>query len=257
MPVIKRINLREQVRELILQRIGHGKYGPGHRLVESNLAQELQVSTVPVREAIRELVAIGVLDFESHKGARVREVGVAETIEALLVKEALEPLAIRLAGAQIRDCCPALRAACDQILAAARAGDLAAFQDYNQTFHHIIVQASGNSVLQRTWAELAFEVRTRFILEYLEGADCLKIAMEHSPIVEAFEQGDTDRAAHLLASHSHHLVEYLKTRLESKPAAQPALEKKVVTLANGGTPFQETNSDSPTSSKAPEIQRHE
>ncbi len=93
MPLIQRNNLREQVRELILQRIGHSIYEPGQRLVESKLAAELHISNVPVREAIRELAAMGILDCEANKGARMREVGVAEIIEALQVKEALEPLA--------------------------------------------------------------------------------------------------------------------------------------------------------------------
>lgn len=216
MALIQRNNLREQVRELILQRIGHGVYGPGQRLVESKLAAELNISTVPVREAIRELVAMGILDFEANKGARVRQMGVAETIDTLQVKEAIEPLAARLAGERMKEQCLALRAACNRIMTAAKRRDFTAFQDHNHTFHHIIVQASGNPVLQRTWATLAFEVRTRFILEYLQNGDSLKTAREHLPIVEAFERGDNEGAARLLESHSHNLVTYLRQRKPTK-----------------------------------------
>ena len=77
-----RLSVHEQIREVLLQRIGCGELAPGERIVESRLTKEFAVSAIPVREAIRELVAKGVLDSAAHKGAWVREVSVTETIEA-------------------------------------------------------------------------------------------------------------------------------------------------------------------------------
>ncbi len=208
--IVARQPLREQVREELLRRIGRGEYEAGHRLVEAKLAEEMGISTVPVREAIRELAGMGVVGFEAHKGAWVREVSLTETIEALQLRSVIEPLAARLAGGAMRGCCGALRESCGAIVAAARVGDFVGFQEHNQAFHRTIVEASGNGTLRRVWLSLAFEVRTRVILDYLEARDPVAIAMEHEPIVRAFEAGDVEGAAGLLATHSANLVGYLE-----------------------------------------------
>ena len=87
---IKRNSLREQIRDALLQRIGTGQIQPGQRIVEAQLIKEFNVSSIPIREAIRELVAMGMLDCASHRGAWVRKVDMPETIEALQVRTALE-----------------------------------------------------------------------------------------------------------------------------------------------------------------------
>ncbi len=79
---LQRSSLREQVRDLLLERIANGELKPGDRIVEARLVEELQASNIPVREAIRELVAKRVLDSAPHKGAWVRQPSVLEAIEA-------------------------------------------------------------------------------------------------------------------------------------------------------------------------------
>ena len=80
---------REVIREALLRRIGSGELAPGERIVEARLAGELGASAIPVREAIRELVSIGVLEFANHRGAWVRVVSLRETTEALEAQAAL------------------------------------------------------------------------------------------------------------------------------------------------------------------------
>lgn len=213
--VLVREPLRDQVRALLLARIGRGEYGPGERLVEAKLARDLGVSTVPVREAIRELAGMGVLGFEAHRGAWVREVSLRETIEALQVRSVLEPLAARLASGRMTGLCESLRESCGGIVSAARAKDFIGFQEMNQKFHRAVVEAGGNGALTRVWLSLAFEVRTRVTMDFLETRDPVAIALEHEPIVAAFERGDIEAAAGLLADHSVNLVRYLERQMES------------------------------------------
>ena len=78
------------------------------------------------------------------------------------------------------------------------------------------METAGNAALLRSWSSLAFEVRTRFIMDFLANGDAVGIAFEHEPIVEAFEEGKTECAAKLLASHSNNLVAYLR-RLRATP----------------------------------------
>lgn len=208
---IQRRSLSEQIRDELLVRIGDGKLLPGTRIVESAVAREFGVSSIPVREAIRELVAMGMLEYGHHKGCRVREVGIPETIQALQVRSALESLAVRLAGIPVlQSRLATMRSAVEQIVAAARGRDFVAFQKANTVFHRQVVEASGNVILLRMWKMLAFEVRTRAIMEYLSSADPVAIAREHGAVADAVEAGDLDRAASLLADHSAHLVDHLR-----------------------------------------------
>ncbi len=209
-------SLRETVRETLLERIGSGELSPGERVMEATLAKELGISAIPVREAIRELVAMGMLDYERNRGAWVRKVSFRETLDALKVRAAFEALAAQTAVGHLQGRCAALRQVGRAIVAAARKRDFVAFQQHNQQFHRMIVEASGNGVLLRLWDSLAFEVRTRFVLEHVTSVDPLTLAKEHETITEAIEQGEVKRAASLLKSHSRHLVRYLKQQARAE-----------------------------------------
>jgi DNA-binding GntR family transcriptional regulator len=221
-PFVK--SLREFIRDTLLDRIARGDLPPGQRVVEATLVREFAISATPVREAIRELVAMGVLEAQNNKGASVRQIRLRETIEAFEVRAALEALAGRGSAPSLRGQCSGLRRAADAIVASAQRRDFAAFQEHNQTFHRAIVEAAGNGVLLRTWDSLFFQVRTRFTMDYLESADPVAIAREHVPIVNALDRGDADRAAVLLASHSRHVVEFLRKEQHRRPGtgARPA-----------------------------------
>ncbi len=208
-------SLREMVRESLLQRIGDGLLNPGERVMETSLAKELGVSSIPVREAIRELVAMGVLEAERNRGAWVRKVSLTETLEALQVRAALESLAAQTAATHLAGRCAPLRRVARQIVAAARKRDFVTFQHENQRFHRMIVEAADNAVLLRLWDSLAFEVRTRFVLEHVTSDDPLTLAREHELIAEALENGQAKRAASLLQSHSQEMVRSLQRQAES------------------------------------------
>jgi DNA-binding GntR family transcriptional regulator len=148
-----------------------------------------------------------------HHGAWVREISLLETIQAFQVRAALEPLAVASAAPRLHGKCHRLRQVAKQIVGAAQKRDFASFQHHNQVFHRAIVEASDNQVLLRVWDSLAFEVRTRFTMDYLTTVDPVAIAREHEPIIAALDRGDADRAAALLRSHSMELVDYLSAQM--------------------------------------------
>ena len=232
---LARLSVPEQIREVLLQRIGCGEIAPGERIVEGRLTEEFAVSAIPVREAIRELVAMGVLDSAAHKGAWVREVSVTETIEAFQVRAALESLAAMTAANALRGNCRELRKVCKAIVGAARRRDFDAYQRENQAFHRAIVKASENGVLLRVWDSLDFEVRTRFALEFLKTADFVAIAREHESIVDALDAGDAQRASQSLRSHSGGLVDYLRTEASEREqlADKPTTKKTTRSPSRG------------------------
>ncbi len=225
MPVPPVQSLREFIRDTLLERIARGELSPGQRVVEATLVNEFSISATPVREAIRELVAMGVLEAQNNKGASVRQIRLHETIEAFEVRAALEALAARAAAPRLKGRCRDLRRVARAIVESARRRDFAAFQEHNQQFHRTIVEAAGNSILLKTWDSLCFQVRTRFTMDYLQSADPVAIAREHLPIVDALENGDADLAASLLASHSAHLVEFLQREKASQARAVPVNDR--------------------------------
>ena len=101
--------IREIIRDGLLRRIRAGQLSPGDRIIEARLAEDFKVSAIPVREAIRELVSMGVLQFANHRGAWVRIVSLRETIEALEVKAGLEAQACRTAAGKLKGKCAAFR----------------------------------------------------------------------------------------------------------------------------------------------------
>jgi DNA-binding GntR family transcriptional regulator len=218
-------SLREFIRDVLLERIAHGDLKPGQRLVDISLVKEFAISATPVREAIRELVAMGVLEAQNNKGASVRQVRIDETIEAFQVRAALEALAAKSAIPRLKGRGQELRQTVDAIIDSAKKSDFAAFQLHNQTFHRAIVEAAGNSVLLKTWDSLFFQVRTRFTMDYLKSADPVAIAMEHVPIVDALVNGESKLAASLLSSHSNHLVEYLRQEQRQPQVVGPETTK--------------------------------
>jgi DNA-binding GntR family transcriptional regulator len=207
-----RYSLSQQVRNHILAKVATGELAPGDKVVEARIAGALGVSTIPVREAIRELAAMRILDYSVHRGARVREVTVAETVDALHVKAVLEALAARLAGPRLKGRLSTLRQCIKPILEAAFRRDWVDYQNQNQLFHRSIVEVCGNQILLALWDLLAFDVRTRFIMDYLHIVDPSELAAEHDEILQAIEAGDTERVAALLTSHASRLVDYLKAQ---------------------------------------------
>src|SRR5579875_958105 len=100
-PGVGRTILREQVRDVLLERIMSGAYPPGSRLVETRIAEELGVSQAPVREALRDLEQLRLVVHESFRGCSVRALSAADLLEAYPVRSALEGLAASLAAERV------------------------------------------------------------------------------------------------------------------------------------------------------------
>ncbi len=186
-----------RVRQLILTRILDGVYPPGARLVELRLARELATSQTPVREALRQLEAVGIVRTEPWRGTRVREVSEREMREAYQVRAVLEQLAARLAAPRLAGRVEPLRRRVAELRAAARAHDLERYARHDVPFHRAILEASGNAILLRTWESLNFEVRTRVHLAR-GNSDLVAVAESHQAVVDALAAGDGRTAGKLL-----------------------------------------------------------
>ena len=132
--------LADQVKDRLLEEILAGRYAPDARIVETQVARELGTSQAPVREALRGLAALGVVEITPFRGARVRRPTRHELLEAYAVRSALETLAARLAVPRMDDGDLAeLGGFMDAMQAAARAGDGHAVAEADARFHGRIV----------------------------------------------------------------------------------------------------------------------
>ena len=209
MSTVARVVLREQVKELILERILRGEYEPGARLVETRIAQELGTSQAPVREALRDLELLRFVESEPFRGARVRAVCDEELIEIYPVRAAIEEVAAREAAIRLDGRVEALEAEVAAMHEAAGAGDLHAQVEHDVEFHRLIVGASGNGILIEVWNSLRVEART-VITALATGIDGHEIAELHRPVLEALRRRDPVEAGAALRRHVEHFGELLK-----------------------------------------------
>ena len=190
-----------RLRTLILQRIIDGQYPPGYRLKELQLAREFNTSQAPVREALRELEATGVIESEPHRGSRVRTVSERELGEAYQVRAVLEQLAGELAAGQFSGRETLLQRQADKVRGAYEKGNMEEYARHDLAFHRMIVAAAGNQVLLENWDALHFDVRTRLFLG--QSTPTLYSTLDlHDEIVKALVQGKRKLAGRLLRRHS-------------------------------------------------------
>jgi DNA-binding GntR family transcriptional regulator len=196
-----RSNLREQIKDVILQRILDGDYQPGARLVETRIAQELGVSQAPVREALRDLEQLGCIVHEPFRGCSVRAFSAEELLEAFPVRAALEALAARLAAERMtEDELLQLAELVEKMRAAADRGDAHDQSQANAQFHATIVRAARNATLERQWSFLEPFSRT-YISVSQPGLDLRALSDRHIPILDALRARDGDAAAEAMHQH--------------------------------------------------------
>lgn len=197
---ISRTVLREQIKNVLLQRIVSGELQPGERLVETRIAQELGTSQAPVREALRDLELLRIVESEPFRGARVRELGDQELVEIYPVRAALEELAARLAAERLAGDVRALEEQVEGMREAERRDDVPALTEHDILFHRLMVEASGNAPLVQCWKSLGVEGRITLTL-YGTRVRPQDAAGLHTPLLEALRAGDGARAAKEARTH--------------------------------------------------------
>ena len=172
MSAISRTVLREQVKDILLHRIVSGELKPGERLVETRIATELGTSQAPVREALRDLELLRLVESEPFRGARVRGFGETELIEVYPVRAVLEEFAAKEATKQLDGDVSVLEVEVEAMRASAARGDMNGLVEHDIAFHRVIVESAGNAVLEQCWKSLGVEGRITISLygTYVEPA---------------------------------------------------------------------------------------
>jgi DNA-binding GntR family transcriptional regulator len=201
----------------IRERITGGAYGPGYRLVLSSLATELSMSVVPVREAIRELTAEGLVTFERNVGASVAMVDPSQYRHAMQLISVVESAATALSArgltaadlARAREINDLMRSGLDDL-------DPRFFSTLNQEFHHILYARCPNprllEVVEAEWARLGHLRES--IFAFVPGRAPTSVC-EHDALLDLIASGaDLDRIEHAVRRHRNATLDAFLTSAE-------------------------------------------
>jgi DNA-binding GntR family transcriptional regulator len=185
-------SLVNQVVDAIVEATAKGIFLPGDRIVEAEVARALNVSRIPVREALRLLESQGVVVSERYRGMRLMSVDIDRLEKILKVRLALE----KLAGAEVMQRLksdPDVLKPLERVLArmheAGDAEDGFRVASLDTEFHLCLCQLSGNEVLARTFEPLSRQLTIIFGLSTMKKG-VKSIVCEHDEVVEVLKAGD-------------------------------------------------------------------
>lgn len=225
---VTRQTLREQVLRILREEILDGGFQPGERLSEPELAKRLGVSLTPVREALGDLAASGLVVRNGRHGTHVRQIGVQDAINLLAVRKSLEMLAVRQAVTSLTtaDDATLKRLVKDQAAATDRTkadpeAAIPVLGKLNEEFHQLILRRTGNQWLITMLASI--QDLLLFVRTELRKSTSVKrrreSLAEHRLIAEALLTRDADAAAAAMGRHVDNLEEHVILLLQELEAA--------------------------------------
>jgi DNA-binding GntR family transcriptional regulator len=198
-------SLAEDAADRIREQILDGGFKQGQHLVEAKIAEQLNISRGPVREAFKLLRAEGLLKEEPRRGTFVVSLTADDVREIYGLRAALEGRAGRMiARSQDPTVLARLRALADEIDRAVDAGDAVAASRADLAFHEGLCELCGNSRIHEVFMRYVPTLRGLLRLDEHVVRSLEEISRQHRPLVEAIEAGDEETAARLLNEHAEH-----------------------------------------------------
>ena len=215
----RRLTAHEYVRETLRGAILRGELHGGARLIQAELAAQLNVSTTPVREALRDLASDGFITLDRHRGGVVRQLDWDDMQEILAIRQALEPLAVRLAVERIT--AEQLERA-QAISGQMKRAEVGKWVELNQAFHLVFHEATGAP-------------RLAGILRGLQEASGMYVAQaqrwnpeirrranaDHQALIDAARRGDAEAALAIQREHVGLPIVMTETTRRRAPKRKP------------------------------------
>ncbi|MDA1071783.1 MAG: GntR family transcriptional regulator [Proteobacteria bacterium] len=197
-------SLATEAAERIVAGIADGSLEPGRRIVESQLADALAISRIPIRDALRALEKQGIVVVVPRRGARVMNIDLGLLVQVQQVRHDLELRALAdLIQESRKD--PALIERGRELLGcmdtAVARDDRAGFNDLDVDFHRWICRSSGNHVVMTLWEALAHHMRILLGRMAETWRDLAVSQASHRRIVELVVAGDLDGLRSVMPGH--------------------------------------------------------
>jgi len=223
--------LSEIVYEKIKDSIINHRYESGCRLYLKNLSEEMNVSMIPVREALKKLEQEGLIDIIPNKGAIVKTYTIEDLIEIYDLRRQLESLAVEILVNKINQGnLDKLKRICEMDEKSLGKDNLEDHNKYNREFHESLINFSQNSRLIKFYNELSGQMYTLVsittIFAYANGEGAKYNTRKHREIIKALEQKDVEKAKKIIQEHIELAKELALKRIKN------ILEKKEISLDN-------------------------
>ena len=202
---IENVPLRIQVADRLRKAILSGKLPLGSSLVETTLAEQLNVSRAPIREAIQILENDGLVETIAYKGKRVKPLTIREVGEVYSLREIYEVMAVQRI-IKSHTSVDVLHQHCDEMTAAAKVNNFAALTAADEAFHHALIALADHNLLMSSWKNLYLRIHQIMAIRNREQRNLTEVASHHPPIVQAIEANDAKLAVKLITNHTRILA---------------------------------------------------
>jgi len=219
---LQRRSLKEEIFDVLNDKIIAGQVRPGEWLRQEDIASQLGVSMTPVREALDLLVSVGLAERVPYRGVRVPQLANDEIAEAYAMRLLLEAAGAHAAALKRASSPQGEQSQVDELKRIlTRMKDLHSLEDMStlrqlsRQFHRSVVAIGGNSTLSRLYEMVMNSFPDWMLYEYLfRHTDLLESSLsdeytEHMALVDAIEAGDADLAERMAIAHIRQLGEDL------------------------------------------------
>lgn len=201
---LEQVSLSDRVYEAIRGSIISGRFGPGERLIEDVLAEDLGVSRAPIREAFRRLSNEQLVVERPRHGTYVREFTAKDFVDIYNLLSAIESLAVRLIVRNKASLEP-LKTIVEEMTEATKEGDLPRVVEIELGFHQELCSEADNPHLNNVFRLLSGMVGMALSIDDAAYDNIADIASEHYPLMEtiqeAIETGGEEQAVFAVRSH--------------------------------------------------------
>jgi DNA-binding GntR family transcriptional regulator len=213
---LDRRSLDHRVADILRGQILSGALPPGHRLVETALAEGLAISRGTLRAALRALTHEGLVAQVAYTKWMVPELSPADAWELYTLRGSLEGLAARLVTERQRpDAIALVKGAFDRLESAVAAESHGSVAEADADLHKTIVIAAGHARLQEQYHLLEQQIRRYILLTNAAIIDLHQMVPAHQPLVEAILVGDIESAGRLAQEHNAPEVDLAAAQIAS------------------------------------------
>jgi DNA-binding GntR family transcriptional regulator len=212
------ISKTQQAYEFLKNNILEGSYGPGQRIVIDQVARELGLSTIPIREAVRQLESDGLIQYKPYSGAIVSGINETEYIEVLTVLSVLEGYATALSSRNFTSGhIDQLNQINKQMEEALQDFDFERFGQLNRQFHTVIYEECGNTFLLEEIRQSQQRLdRVRRSIFTLLPQRTKQSIEEHAAIIQLFEQGASfNEIEETVRNHRINTINAFKNKMDT------------------------------------------
>ncbi|MBU3614530.1 GntR family transcriptional regulator [Polynucleobacter sp. Latsch14-2] len=221
-------NLHEATFQKLRSLLVEGAITPGSKLNERELAESLNVSRTPIREAIKRLAADGLVELIANRGAIAVQLSQEDVINTFDVIAQLEGYSGELAAKNISAAALSeLEALQYEMMASYARRDLSSYYKLNLRIHHLINQAANNPVLGKLFSQVNARIEALRFRSNQNGVKWEKAVEEHQEMIDALKAHDSERMRKVMIQHVVNKRDVVIELLQSEDGSTAQIHNEV------------------------------